>query len=40
MGQRQLIALARVVLKDPRIFILEEATSSVDPFTEAQIQDD
>ena len=39
MGQRQLIALARVVLKDPVIFILDEATASVDPFTEAQIQE-
>jgi ABC-type multidrug transport system fused ATPase/permease subunit len=38
MGQRQLVALARVVLKDPAIFILDEATASVDPFTEAQIQ--
>jgi ABC-type multidrug transport system fused ATPase/permease subunit len=39
MGQRQLAVLARVVLKDPAIFILDEATASVDPFTEAQIQD-
>jgi ABC-type multidrug transport system fused ATPase/permease subunit len=39
MGQRQLVALARVVLKDPAIFILDEATASVDPFTEAQIQE-
>ncbi len=39
MGQRQLAALARVVLKDPAIFILDEATASVDPFTEAQIQE-
>ena len=39
MGQRQLVALARVLLKDPAIFILDEATSSVDPFTEAQIQE-
>ncbi len=39
MGQRQLVALARVVLKDPAIFILDEATASVDPFTETQIQD-
>ncbi len=39
MGQRQLVALARVLLKDPAIFILDEATASVDPFTEMQIQD-
>jgi ABC-type multidrug transport system fused ATPase/permease subunit len=38
-GQRQLIALARILLKDPRFFILDEATASVDPFTETQIQD-
>ena len=39
MGQRQLVALARVILKDPAIFILDEATASVDPFTETQIQE-
>ena len=39
MGQRQLVALARVVLKNPSIFILDEATASVDPFTEMQIQE-
>ncbi|KAB2905802.1 MAG: ABC transporter ATP-binding protein [Anaerolineae bacterium] len=39
MGQRQLVALCRVLLKDPPIFILDEATASVDPLTEAQIQE-
>jgi ATP-binding cassette subfamily B protein len=38
MGQRQLVALLRVLVQKPAIFILDEATASVDPFTEAQIQ--
>ncbi len=39
LGQRQLVVLARMLAQDPAIFILDEATASVDPFTEAQIQD-
>ncbi|GAB4409266.1 MAG: ABC transporter ATP-binding protein [Anaerolineae bacterium] len=39
MGQRQLVALTRVLAQQPSIFILDEATASVDPFTEFQIQE-
>jgi ATP-binding cassette subfamily B protein len=38
-GQRQLLSIARAMLADPRILILDEATSSVDTRTEAHIQD-
>ena len=39
IGQRQLISLLRVLLQKPAIFILDEATASIDSFTEAQIQE-
>lgn len=38
MGQRQLVSLMRVLVQKPVIFILDEATASIDPFTEWQIQ--
>jgi ATP-binding cassette subfamily B protein len=38
MGQRQLVALLRVLVQHPALFILDEATASIDPFTERQIQ--
>jgi ABC-type multidrug transport system fused ATPase/permease subunit len=38
LGQRQLVALARVLLQDPAILLLDEATASIDPLTEAQVQ--
>lgn len=39
VGQRQLISIARAILADPRILIMDEATSSVDMVTESLIQD-
>ena len=38
-GEKQRLALARVILKDPRILVLDEATSSLDSHSEALIQD-
>lgn len=39
MGQRQIVALARVLLQNPSIFILDEATANIDPLTETLIQE-
>jgi ATP-binding cassette, subfamily B, bacterial len=39
MGQRQLVSLLRVMVQKPAVFILDEATASIDPFTEMQIQE-
>ncbi len=38
-GEKQLISFARAVLADPRIFVLDEATSSIDTVTEKKIQE-
>ncbi|UCH32260.1 MAG: ABC transporter ATP-binding protein [Candidatus Bathyarchaeota archaeon] len=38
VGQRQLVSFARALLSDPPILILDEATSSVDPYTELKIK--
>ncbi|MEM2597845.1 MAG: ATP-binding cassette domain-containing protein, partial [Thermofilum sp.] len=39
VGQRQLVSFLRVFIANPRILILDEATSSVDPHTEARLQE-
>lgn len=38
MGQRQMVSLMRVLVQKPAVFILDEATASIDPFSEWQIQ--
>jgi len=38
MGERQLLSFARAVAFDPKVLVMDEATASVDPATEARIQ--
>jgi ABC-type multidrug transport system fused ATPase/permease subunit len=38
MGQKQMVCFARAILRNPKLLILDEATSGVDPITEIQIQ--
>ncbi len=39
LGQRQLVALARLLVQDPALVVLDEATASIDPLTERRIQE-